>query len=81
MYHRSTFLKVPIKRLMHSITGTIPSSNVVIEMAGIAKHIEHKAATPLEPKHLRETYKHINHSQYHCPQRKTWKSKRKSRFQ
>ncbi|CAF4486880.1 unnamed protein product [Rotaria magnacalcarata] len=84
---------------MNSITGTIPSSNVVIAMAGIAKvfvgeiiedaldiqrrenHIEHKPATPLEPKHLREAYRRINHRQYHCPQRKTWKSKRKSRFQ
>ncbi|CAM4832136.1 unnamed protein product [Rotaria magnacalcarata] len=99
MYRRSAFSKISIKRLMNSITGTIPSSNVVIAMAGIAKvfvgeiieealdiqrrenHIEHKPATPLEPKHLREAYRRINHRQYHCPQRKTWKSKRKSRFQ
>lgn len=98
MYRRSAFSKVSIKRLMHSITGSVPSSNVVIAMAGIAKVFvgeiieealevqrrenqnEHKPATPLEPKHIREAYRHIN-SQYHCPQRRTWKSKRKSRFQ
>ncbi|CAF1596786.1 unnamed protein product, partial [Rotaria magnacalcarata] len=34
---RSAFSKISIKRLMNSITGTIPSSNVVIAMAGIAK--------------------------------------------
>jgi transcription initiation factor TFIID subunit 11 len=97
MYRRSAFSKVAIKRLMHSITGTIPSSNVVIAMAGIAKvfvgeiveealevqrrenkNNENKP-TPLEPKHLREAYRRLN-NQYHCPQRKTWKSKRKSRF-
>jgi hypothetical protein len=99
MYRRSVFSKVSIKRLMNSITGTIPSSNVVIAMVDIGKvfveeiidetldfqrrenHIEHKPTTPLEPKHLREAYRRINHSQYHCPQRKTWKSKRKSRLQ
>ncbi|CAF3426569.1 unnamed protein product, partial [Rotaria sp. Silwood2] len=86
MYRRSAFSKVAIKRLMHSITGTVPSSNVVIAMAGIAKvfvgeiieealevqhqenNNEHKSTTPLEPKHLREAYRRINH-QYHCPQR------------
>ena len=96
MYRRSAFSKVSIKRLMHSITGTVPSSNVVIAMAGIAKvfvgeiieealevqrqenHSENKSAA-LEPKHLREAYRRIN-NQYHCPQRKTWKAKRKSRF-
>jgi transcription initiation factor TFIID subunit 11 len=97
MYRRSAFSKVSIKRLMHSITGTIPSSNVVIAMAGIAKvfvgeiveealevqrqektNHENKP-TPLEPKHLREAYRRIN-NQDHCPQRKTWKAKRKSRF-
>jgi len=94
MYRRSAFSKVSIKRLMHSITGTVPSSNVVIAMAGIAKvfvgEIVEEAlevqrqenenkTTPLEPKHLREAYRRIN-TQNHCPQRKTWKSKRKSRF-
>ncbi|CAF1303732.1 unnamed protein product [Rotaria sordida] len=96
MYRRSAFSKVAIKRLMHSITGTIPSSNVVIAMAGIAKvfvgeiieealevqrqeHNEHKSTTPLEPKHVREACRRINR-QSHCPQRKTWKSKQKSRF-
>jgi len=97
MYRRSAFSKVSIKRLMHSITGTIPSSNVVIAMAGIAKvfvgeiveealeiqrqeiNNNENKSTPLEPKHLREAYRRIN-NQDHCPQRKTWKSKRKSRF-
>ncbi|CAF4865430.1 unnamed protein product [Rotaria sp. Silwood1] len=37
MYRRSAFSKVSIKRLMHTLTGTVPSSNVVIAMAGIAK--------------------------------------------
>ena len=37
MYRRSAFSKVSIKRLMHSITGSVPTSNVVIAMAGIAK--------------------------------------------
>ncbi|CAF1612312.1 unnamed protein product, partial [Rotaria magnacalcarata] len=37
MYRRSAFSKISIKRFMNSITGTIPSSNVVIAMAGIAK--------------------------------------------
>lgn len=36
-YRRSAFSKVAIKRLMHTTTGTVPSSNVVIAMAGIAK--------------------------------------------
>lgn len=36
-YRRSAFPKPTIKRLMHSITGTLPSSSVVIAMAGIAK--------------------------------------------
>lgn len=36
-YRRSAFSKVSIKRLMHTTTGTVPSSNVVIAMAGIAK--------------------------------------------
>jgi transcription initiation factor TFIID subunit 11 len=97
MYRRSAFSKVSIKRLMHSITGTVPSSNVVIAMAGIAKvfvgeiveealEVQRREAnnpenkpTPLEPKHLREAHRRIN-SQAHCPQRKTWKAKRKSRF-
>ena len=97
MYRRSAFSKVSIKRLMHTTTGTVPSSNVVIAMAGIAKVfvgeiVEEALAvqrreknnpevkpTPLEPKHLREAYRRIN-SRYHCPQRKTWKAKQKSRF-
>jgi transcription initiation factor TFIID subunit 11 len=97
LYRRSAFSKVSIKRLMHSITGSVPSSNVVIAMAGIAKVFvgeiveealevqrQEKAnqegkPTPLEPKHLREAHRRIN-LQYHCPQRKTWKAKRKSRF-
>jgi transcription initiation factor TFIID subunit 11 len=94
MYRRSAFSKISIKRLMHSITGSIPSSNVVIAMAGIAKvfvgEIVEEAlevqrqenenkSTPLEPKHLREADRRIN-NHYHCPQRKTWKSKKKSRF-
>ena len=97
MYRRSAFSKVSIKRLMHSITGSVPSSNVVIAMAGIAKvfvgEIVEEAleiqrqeknnpeskSSPLEPKHLREAHRRIN-SQQHCPQRKTWKAKRKSRF-
>lgn len=96
MYRRSAFSKVSIKRLMHSITGTIPSSNVVIAMAGIAKvfvgeiveealeiqHREHNnetKPTPLEPKHLREACRRLNRHN-DCPQRRTWKSKRRSRF-
>ena len=97
MYRRSAFSKVSIKRLMHTITGSVPSSNVVIAMAGIAKvfvgeiveealEIQRREKnnpdskpTPLEPKHVREANRRIN-SQYHCPQRKTWRSKRKSRF-
>jgi transcription initiation factor TFIID subunit 11 len=80
MYRRSVFSKVSIKRLMNSITGTIPSSNVVIAMVGITKvfveeiidetldfrrrqnHIEHKPATLMEPNHLPEAYRRINHS-------------------
>jgi len=94
MYRRSAFSKISIKRLMHSITGTVPSSNVVIAMAGIAKVFigeiveeglevqrqeNENKTTPLEPKHLREAYRRIN-TKSHCPQRRTWKSKRKSRF-
>lgn len=97
MYRRSAFSKVSIKRLINTTTGTMPSSNVVIAMAGIAKvfvgEIVEEAlaiqrreknnpeakSTPLEPKHLREAYRRIN-SRSHCPQRKTWKAKRKSRF-
>jgi transcription initiation factor TFIID subunit 11 len=94
VYRRSAFSKVSIKRLMHSITGSVPSSNVVIAMAGIAKvfvgEIVEEALelqrqenesknTPLEPKHLREACRRLN-NQDHCPQRKTWKTKKKSRF-
>lgn len=97
MYRRSAFSKSSIKRLMHSITGSVPSSNVVIAMAGIAKvfvgEIVEEALeiqrqdnnsgeskpTPLEPKHIREAYRRMN-KQSHCTPRKTWRSKRKSRF-
>ncbi|UJR14982.1 hypothetical protein I4U23_001961 [Adineta vaga] len=94
MYRRSAFSKVSIKRLMHSITGAVPSSNVVIAMAGIAKVFvgelveealelqrreSEKKTTPLEPKHLREASRRLNH-QERCPQRKTWKSKKRSRY-
>jgi transcription initiation factor TFIID subunit 11 len=97
MYRRSAFPKVSIKRLMQSITGSAPSSNVVIAMAGIAKvflgeiveealeiqrqnnNNNESKSTPLEPKHLREAYRRIN-TQYHRPQMKTWRSKRKPRF-
>ena len=97
MYRRSAFSKVSIKRLMHSLTGSVPSSNVVIAMAGIAKVFvgeiveeglevqrqgkksDDNKSTPLEPKHLREACRRLN-TQTQCPQRKTWKSKRKSRF-
>lgn len=94
VYRRSAFSKVSIKRLMHSITGSVPSPKVVIAMAGIAKvfvgeiveealEIQRREneskSTPLEPKHLREACRRLNNRD-HCPQRKTWKAKKKSRF-
>ena len=96
MYRRSAFSKVSIKRLMHSITGAVPSSNVVIAIAGIAKvfvgEIVEEALevqreenkTEQKPTPLEP--KHLREAfrrirhQSHCPPMITWKSKRKSRF-
>jgi transcription initiation factor TFIID subunit 11 len=96
MYRRSAFSKVAIKRLMHSITGSVPSSNVVIAIAGIAKvfvgeiveealEVQRQESTP-EQKTTPLEPKHLReayrriHTQPHCPAMSTWKAKRKSRF-
>lgn len=96
MYRRSAFSKVSIKRLMHSITGSIPSSNVVIAMAGIAKvfvgEIIEEALEVQRQESSNDSKltplepKHLREAhrrinkQSHRLQRKTWKSIRKSRF-
>lgn len=96
MYRRSAFSKVAIKRLMHSITGSVPSSNVVIAIAGIAKvfvgeiveealEVQRRESNP-EQKTTPLEPKHLReayrriHTQPHCPAMSTWKAKRKSRF-
>ena len=96
MYRRSAFSKVSIKRLMNSITGSVPSSNVVIAMAGIAKvfvgelveealEVQRQEGNA-EQKSTPLEPKHLReayrriHTQPHCPAMSTWKAKRKSRF-
>jgi len=96
MYRRSAFSKVSIKRLMHSITGNVPSSNVVIAIAGIAKvFVGELVEEALEVQRQENSSdqkptpiepKHIREAyrrifqQYHCPPMLTWKSKQISRF-
>ena len=96
MYRRSAFSKVSIKRMMHSITGSVPSSNVVIAMAGIAKvfvgeiveealEIQRQELNG-EQKSTPLEPKHLREayrriqSSHPGPQARTWKSKRASRF-
>lgn len=96
MYRRSAFSKVSIKRLMNSISGTVPSSNVVIAMAGIAKVfvgeiVEEALEVQRQENSTEQTPtplepKHLREAfrriqqKSRAPAFKTWKSKRRSRF-
>ena len=95
-YRRSAFSKVSIKRMMHSITGSVPSSNVVIAIAGIAKVFVGEIveeALDIQRQELNGEQKttplepkHLREAyrrmqtNHPGPPTRTWKSKRASRF-